>query len=335
MNKNDYIKEVDKITPSDELKNKIKGLESVQKPKKKTTWKTITAIAACFLVVVLSLSSIPAFFGANSADKSESQNLMVGDEGYDLFSDDAADTITDSSTSQSGSTSDGSMKSPSADRKIIKNAEIYVDTKNYSTFITAFNQKVNQLGGYIEYSTENKNYSNLRNATITTRIPAEKLDSFIGEIEAIGSVTAKTVDSRDITGSYIDTESRLTALETEEQTLLDLLKKAGSLTDVIELQSRLSQVRSEIESMKKQLAQYDDQVSYSKVNVYIDEVEREVKTEDTFFGKVKKTFMDSIYSLGNFFEEAAVNILGGFPYIALVAGVVVIVILIVKKIKKR
>ena len=334
MNKNDYIREVDKIVPSDELKNKIKNLETKPVPKKNHVWKTVAAIAACFVAVIV-LGTSTAFLGASSEDKS-SMNLM--DEGDAMQ--DVADGYTsyNSSASTNGATGGTSgSDAKTSDRKIIKNAEIYVDTKSYSVFMTALNQKIQQLGAYIEESNEfNSGNTNAnRNSNMKVRVPAEKLDEFIKEIEVLGTVTSKSVNSTDITDSYIDTESRLNALKTEEETLLGLLKNAGNLSDVIEIQSRLSQVRADIESMETTLKKYDSQVAYSNVWIYTQEVEREVETDDSFFGRVKETFLENIYDLGEFFEDSAVTVLGGIPYILIVAVVGVAVILIIKKVKKR
>lgn len=341
MNKNDYIREVDKIVPSDELKNKIKNLETKPVVKKNYVWKTVVAIAACF-VVVIALSAVPAFFGANSEDKS-SMNLTVEQGAAEDIADGTASNDFFSSYSNSSGTSSGATGGSSAsatvtsDRKIIKNAEIYVDTKNYSVFMTALNQKIGQLDAYIEESNEFNSGSETanRNSNMKVRVPAENLDTFIKEIESLGTVTSKSVNSSDITDSYIDTQSRLNALKTEEETLLGLLKDADNLSDVIEIQSRISQVRADIESMETTLKRYDSQVEYSNVWVYVNEVEREVESDGSFFGRVKETFLENVYGLGEFFEDAAVSVLGGIPYILIAAVVAVAVILIIKKVKKR
>ena len=333
MNKNNYIKEVDKITASDQLKNKISSLETVSQPKKKSARKKVAAIAACFLVVIMSTSIAPALLNTKKLSSLDS----ITDNGYNYYSDSSSDLEGGTASGSTAENSSASQKKPTltTDRKTIKNAEVYIDTKNYSTFTTAFSQKVQQLQGYIEYSTENNRYDNLKFSAQTVRIPAENLEKFIGELEILGTVTSKTFGSKDITDSYIDIESRLNAVKTEEQTLLNLLKKADKLSDVLEIQQRLSSVRADIESMEAQLKNYDNQIEYSTVTVNITEVEREAEINDSFFGRVKERFLESLYGLGDFFEETAISILGGLPYILTVGIVAGIVIIIIKKVKKR
>ncbi len=311
---NKYIKEVDSLTASTELKEKLKNI-SVSDSKKTPWHKPLTAVVACLAVVMIvftSFASIGLDKAAENFGSSNSMNDAVIDE-----------TASDSATGTS-----------SIDRKIIKQAEIFVQTKEYEVFTTAFNQSVSRLKGYVVESRESNNSKGFKNSTLTVRIPSEELDSFIKEIEALGNVTSKAITSSDITNSYVDTQSRLKSLRTEEKALLDLLEKSGSLSDVLDIQSRLSQVRSEIEALQTTINSYDEQVSYSLVTVYVDEVERESGNTDTFFGKVKEAFLTSVHNLGELFQNLGVAILGGSPYIVIVAVVAVAVILIIKKIRK-
>ncbi len=330
MNKKDYISAVDKIKAPDSLVEKIGELEQPDK-KKTPMWKKVTAIAACFVAVVIAFSgTMGTAFKAESED-----NGTVGNR-YDMLADGFSDDAGDSIVSQSATGSSGSSINVTADRKIIKSGSIGIRTKNYDTFITALNQKITQYGGYIESSQE-YNYGGTanRNAAMSVRIPADKLDAFINELSVIGTVVSKEISSSDITDSYIATESRIKALETEEKTLLGLLEKAGSLTDVIQLQDRLSEIRSELESLKNQKKSYDSQVSYSSLMLDISEVERVVEGGDSFFGEVKERLLNNLYDLGDFFTELAINLIAAVPYIAIAGIVVAVVIIIIKKVKKR
>ena len=144
-----------------------------------------------------------------------------------------------------------------------------------------------------------------------------------------------SVTSSDITDSYINVESQIKALETEEKTLLGILEKAQSLTDVIELQQRLSQVRADLDTLKTQKQQYDGMVSFSGITLDINEVDRVVEGDDTFFGEIKEKLMNNLYDLGDFFRELAINLIAALPYIAIVGVIAVVVIVIVKKVRRR
>lgn len=337
MNKKDYIKAVDNITAPQSLLDKIEALDPPAK-KKTPLWKTITAVAACFVAVILAFSGI---MGTTlKAESEDSMNLMAESTYGNGIFDDVADG--GSFTNQSANNTNGATGGTSSNskvptnRKIIKTASLSIRTKNYDTFMTVLNQKIEQCGGYIEQSQENNfdNASN-RNANMDVRIPAENLDRFIEELAVIGTITSKAITSDDITDSYIDVESRIKALETEEKTLLGLLEKAENLSDVIQLQDRLSQVRADLESMKAQKQGYDSMVAYSGISLAIDEVERVVEGDDTFFGEVKEKLMNNLYDLGDFFRELAINLIAALPYIAIIGVVAVIVIIVVKRVKRK
>lgn len=113
------------------------------------------------------------------------------------------------------------------------------------------------------------------------------------------------------------------------------LFKSCSLTDVIELQERLSTVRADLERIKAQKQSYDGMIAYSGISLDINEVERVVEGDDTFFGEVKEKLMNNLYELGDFFRELAINSIAALPYIAILTAVAVVVIFIVKKTRKR
>ena len=333
MNKKDYISAVDKITAPKELLDKIEALDTPAK-KKTPVWKTVTTIAACFVAVIFVFSGI-----MGTTLKAESDNIAMDmmtndgyrDEGYGNISDGATEDSVNVQSSLTGSTS-----KPNADRKIVQSANISIRTKEYDIFMTALNQKIEQYSGYVEASEEyNYSTSSNRNANMRVKIPAESLDKFIDELSVIGTITSKNITSSDITDSYINVESRINALETEEKTLLGLLEKAQSLTDVIELQDRLSQVRSDLDALKMQKQSYDGMVSYSGVTLDITEVERVVEGGDTFFGEVKEKLLNNLYGLGDFFREFAINLIAALPYIVIIGTVAVVVIVIIKKVKRR
>lgn len=337
MNKNDYINAVDNITAPAQLKSKIEALEKPAK-NKKPFYKTATAVAACFVAVVLAFSGF-----AGTMLSAEKSNDSVSDIGTNMFADEeflnapgaGAEAPQDQAQVQQSENSTANNTVPS-ERKIVKTASLSIKTKNYEKMMADIKQMIEQYGGYIEQSQEyNYDTDSDRNANMDVKIPSDKLEAFIEELSQIGTITSKSISSEDITDSYIDVESRIKALEIEEKTLLGLLKKAENLKDVIEIQDRLSEVRTDLESMKSKKQSYDGMVAYSGVSLNINEVERVVEGGDTFFGQIKEKLLRNLYSLADFFRTLAINLIASLPYIAVVGVAFVIVIVVLKKIRKR
>jgi len=328
MNKNDYIKAVNNITAPKELVDKIEALETPAK-KKKSFLKTLTAVAACFVAVILAFSGIVGGTLKASSDAEYNYNNIGNMNGN--YAPMAPGALADSAQS-----STNTETAVTTERKIVKTAALSIKTKNYDKLLADIRQKIDKYGGYIEQSQEyNYDSSSNRYANMDVKIPADKLEIFIEELSSIGTITSKTVSSDDITDSYIDIESRINALETEEKTLLGILEKAESLADVIELQKRLSTVRADLEGLKARKQSYDGMVAYSGVSLDINEVERVVEGDDSFFGEVKERLLNNLYDLGDFLRELAISLISSLPYIAIVGIIAAVVIIIIKKIRKR
>jgi len=78
-------------------------------------------------------------------------------------------------------------------RKLIKEANISIETKEYDEFISNLEKEIKNSGGYIQKSevSGNSNY-NRRYAEIVVRIPADRLDSFTNLVSTLGNILSKT-----------------------------------------------------------------------------------------------------------------------------------------------
>ena len=327
MNKDDYIRELDSITAPEGLKAKVKSAHTAKK--KSSVPKRIIAVAACLVVVAVAVFHlIPSITGESTYGSSS----LFESKGDESVADDNGAYINESSASGATNTT-GTV---SGNRKIIKNAHIIIQTKDYEAFMIGVNQSVSSCGGYTEELNEyNSSDDEPVSAYVVYRMPADKFDGFLEQLSKLGSVDSKEITQSDVTDSYIDIESRIKALETEEKALLALLEKSDALADIIAVQDRLTQVRGELESDKAQLKAYDSQIDYSTVSISVSETERIVKSDGSFSSQVKEKFTKSLYNLGKFFTSFAINFIGSLPYIVIIAVVAAIVIIIIKKRRKN
>ncbi|MGN0550111.1 MAG: DUF4349 domain-containing protein [Acutalibacteraceae bacterium] len=330
MNKNDYIKEVGELHASDGLKDKI-SQSTFDKPKKSVNRKKriMTVIAACLAVVlvggaILSIGDSDLKMLGSNISNSVSEN---GEKGYSESSSDDSG----SGVASSGLTTYTDVSSDS--RKIIKHASVNIETKNSEELIKKINDNVKSANGYVS-SLEENNYNEYRRISTTVNVPPEKLDEFLVFLGENGTITEKSVVTSDITDSYTETESKIKAYETEEKALLGILEKCDNVQDTITVQNRLSEVRSELEAMKSQKEQYDSQISYSEVTISVVQVERESKTVKGFGAEVSEKFSESLYNLGQFFRNLAVFLLGASPYLLVLAAVIAIAVIIIKRKRK-
>jgi len=194
--------------------------------------------------------------------------------------------------------------------------------------------KTQTLGGYIENSriyNGSSYYDERRNADLTLRIPSENLDGFLSAVSETCNVISQNESVEDVTLQYVDLKSHKEALLTEQERLLELLEQAETVEDIITIESRLSEVRYQLESMESQLRTLDNQVSYSTVYLYIQEVKRYTPVKErTVWEKISDGFVESLIDVGEGIGNFFINLIINLPYLVVWAVVITIMVLAIK-----
>ena len=245
------------------------------------------------------------------------------DSEYNWDTDEAADT---------GVTSENGLEAQVENgRKLIRTVSLSLETKEFDSVLTNLSTKTTELGGYIELSTVSGNsyaHHSTRYASYVIRIPSDKLNEFVEVVSELGNVTQKNESVEDVTLRYIDVESHKKALE--------LLSKAENMEEILTIESKLSDIRYEIENYESQLKTMDNQIDYSTVSVYVDEVERVTETgEKGFFEEIKERFGNSLYVVASGIRGLIIGILGSLPILIVCGGVIAVVVIVVRKILKK
>lgn len=225
-------------------------------------------------------------------------------------------------------------------RKLIKNVNLSVETETFEELLATITEKTESFSGYIEesYTYNGSNYygRGTRNASMTVRIPAQQLDAFLSSVSEVSNVISRNDSVSDVTLQYVDMESHKKALTAEQDRLLELLEQAESVEDIITIESRLSDVRYQIESMESQLRTLQNQVSYSTVYLDIQEVEKLTPVEEQTRGEmIREGFVDSLYGVGNGLLDFGTAVIIDLPYLVVWAAVILLVILIIRLLRKH
>ena len=225
-------------------------------------------------------------------------------------------------------------------RKWIITVNMSAETEDLDALMEALNGKISGLGGYVEdqdsYNGSMYSSRRYRSASLTVRIPAERVDEFTAEMSGIANVVSTSLSREDITLSYVATESRVKALQTEEARLLELMEQAETMADLLEIESRLTDVRYELENRASQLRLYDNQVDYATIYLSIDEVQEYTPVEEpTVWERISGGFVSSIKGVGNGLLDLLVWVLAKSPYLVILGGVTAGVVVLIKKRKTR
>lgn len=227
-------------------------------------------------------------------------------------------------------------------RKLIRTVSMDVETEEFDGLLGKLENRIKELNGYIESSNVrgNSRYNENRYSSMTIRIPSAELDNFVNEVSEISNITWKSENVDDITLTYVDLDSRKKALEVEQERLLALLEQAESVEDIISIESRLSEVRYELQSYASQLLVYDNQVEYSTVYLNINEVKRLTPQEEPgMWERITTGFGDNLGGAIQMLENLVVGVIVLVPYwgilVILAAAAVLVCRGISRKQKKR
>lgn len=241
--------------------------------------------------------------------------------------------------SGSGMTGDAASV-PDVNRKLIKTVYLDAETRDMDTLLSQLDDQVAAMGGYMEERNvrNGSSYSgsDYRYANLTVRIPAAQLDAFVSKVEGLSNITSSNQSVEDITLQYVAVQSRVTALETEQTRLLELMEQAATMSDLLEIEARLTDVRYELESVASQMRVYDNQVDYATIHLAISQVRELTPPEpEGFFQRIGSGFVENLKDVGNGLVDLFVWLIVGIPYWVVLALVITAVILIVKKLPKR
>ena len=247
-----------------------------------------------------------------------------------------SDALTDSAQSNTSSMP--------VDRKLIITVNMEAETEDLDAMLVHVNSKITALNGYME-SQEIYNgsvyYSNRhRNASMTIRIPAENLNQFVDMVAENCNIISNYRTSEDVTLTYVSVESRIAALEVEQERLLSLLEQADNMEDLLTIEERLTDVRYELEQVASQMRVMENQINYSTIHLYVNEVveyTEQVEEPETVWERISTGFTNSLKNVGEGFVNFFVWLIVAVPYLlpwAVIAAVVVFFVLRSQKKKK-
>ncbi len=271
-------------------------------------------------------------------EQSVATNDMVAEEAPEMETESSSDAASGSAQPVEEA---GLENTVASNRKLIRRVNLSVETQEFTETTDFIEQKVMELGGYMESSeiyAGNYYSSSSRNAHYVVRVPVDKLDELINEVSKNANITRKSESATDVTLSYVDTKSRKEAYEVEYERLMALLEKAEDIETIVALEGRLTDVRYEIQGLESQLRTYDNLVDYATIQIELSEVviytpaEPEQKTD---LQRMTEGFVHSLKNIGNDCKEFVIDFVIALPYLVIWTIIIGIVILIIRKIRKR
>lgn len=154
-------------------------------------------------------------------------------------------------------------------QKIIKDGRLGIRVTELESTKSRIDTLVKINGGY--YAKESYNNSDYESSySLKVRIPSNRFETFISQIESgEGEILYKEIDARDVTDQFIDLETRLDNKRNYLARYQELLKKAKTIKEILEIEERIRGLEEEIESTEGRLKYLGDLVAYSTLDLSI------------------------------------------------------------------
>ncbi len=170
-------------------------------------------------------------------------------------------------------------------RQIIQNAYLYLEIRDIDETVSALQNITDQAGGYVA-SREIYNLGEDRRAgNVSLRVPADRFTPLIGAIKELGRVKNERVYTDDVTMQYIDLEARINNLAAQEKRLRELLQRAESIEDIMQVERELGRIRGDLEALEGNFRYLRERVQYSTIDLQLEERDpRTLVVDDKFTG---------------------------------------------------
>jgi len=198
--------------------------------------------------------------------------------------------------------------------KIIKNGRLDFEVSNLEKSKVSVDKLVANYKGYFENESFNA-YGNRHSYSLYIRVPNEKFDSLITDLEkGIGKLTAKTISADDVTEEYVDLNIRLENNLAYLNQYKEILRKAKTVKDIIEVQEKIRRIEEEIESKKGRIQFLDDRVKYSALHVQLSELtDRDFSNRPSFGRRISNAFKNGV----DVFLSFLVGLVNLWPFLIL------------------
>lgn len=207
---------------------------------------------------------------------------------------------------------------------LIRTVTMTITTENFDTLSELIRTSVSENGGYFENMSISGTgtVNDYKRGTFVIRVPADNLDSLSEALSGSGTVISSNETTEDVTLDYVDIESHISALRTEQESLMALLEEAEDLETIVQLENYLAGIRYEIENYESQARTMSNLVQYATLTINLQEVvteeppvEIDEVREETLKTRISNAFNDSMKSVKEGGKDLLVYIAGDLPYL--------------------
>ena len=200
------------------------------------------------------------------------------------MSDSSMDMVVDAESYEENATPESDTQK---EQKIIKSANLVFETNDVEATYQKILKQTSQYKGLLQSDNSGKDYNRIYK-NLLVRIPTENFQAFlVGVSEGVPYFDQRNISQQDVSEEFIDLEARLKAKRELENRYIELLKKANTVKDMLEIERELSTIREEIEARQGRLQYLQNQVSMSTLDIRFYKTTAETGVTQSYGQKMK------------------------------------------------
>jgi len=215
---------------------------------------------------------------------------------------------------------------PPSRPQLVKTAEISLVVNSMDDTLGKASDIVEQQqGDVLGLQDEKPENGSRQTASMQIRVPQEKLEFTLDALAKLGSVQRRKISAEDVTNQLVDIQARLRNLRQTEASLLQIMKRSGSVGDVLKVAKELSDVRQSIEQIDAQFKNLANRVAYSTIALRLEAATSTTTAQPHLGLQVKDTWNNATHSVGELTTgllRLGIWLIAYTPYLLLLAGVI-------------
>lgn len=224
--------------------------------------KKILPIVLIIITIFVISACAGASYQASAPELETMQGVAVSDMAFEESAEPGRSTFS----------ADRASQNQVQERLVIRNANLTLVVESPADSVAEISALAETMGGFVVSSNvyESTFDQGVRatRASITVRIPAERLNEALSEIKAGAvEVRSENISGEDVTQEYTDLQSRLRNLEAAEEELREIMGSLTKAEDVLRVYESLRQVREEIEIIKGRMQYFEQSARLSAVTI--------------------------------------------------------------------
>lgn len=259
--------------------------------------------------LIFTLAPVFVLFGCNQEAESANEKVMLSE--ISLPKEKSYDKEEEVSMNRPA------PKKIESSTKIIKKAKLKFETQDLAKTFGTIQNATQKYGAVIANDSSGKDFAtSYRNLLI--RIPNANFDAFINNIsKGISHFDEKQISQEDVTEEYIDVESRMKSKKKLEERYIQLLSKANKVSEMLEIEEKLAEIREEIEAKEGQLKYLQNRISFSTISIEMYTLDpSESGVTSSYGSKIWNSIKEGFNGLSNF----VLSIISIWPFILIFVG---------------